>query len=101
MSRSASNELYRARVNLRSNRHAGFFEITVRDGSPIADKLVKDVAWPPEATLVSIRRYQSVIIPHGQTTIRMGDELTIYCELANRGAVRELVDPARLNTPPD
>lgn len=101
LSRSTSNELYRARVNLRSNRHAEFFEVTVRDGSPIADKLVKDVAWPPEATLVSIRRHQSIVIPRGQTTIRMGDELTIYCEVANRGPVRELIEPPRFRAPLD
>jgi CBS domain-containing protein len=101
LSKSASNELYRARVNLRSNRHAEFFEITVRDGSPIANKLVKDIAWPPEATLVSVRRHQRVIIPHGQTTVRMGDELTIYCKIANRGPVWELVEPPQLTNPFD
>lgn len=93
LTRSTSNELYRARVNLRRDRHADFFEILVRDGSPVADKRVRDVSWPPEATLVAIRRHQNVIIPHGETVFDVGDELTIYCQFANRGAVRELIRP--------
>jgi CIC family chloride channel protein len=93
LTRSTSNALYRARVNLRGNRQADFFEILVRDESPVAGHAVKEVAWPPEATLVSIRRYQSVLIPHGDTKIQVGDELTIFCEAANRASVRDVVSP--------
>lgn len=93
LTRTTSNELYRARVNLRRNRHADFFEILVRDGSPVADKMIREISWPPEATLVSIRRQQSVLIPHGETVIRMGDELTIFCRMPNRAAVRNLIHP--------
>ena len=93
LTRSTSNELYRARVNLRTNRHADFFEVTVRDGSPVADKMVREISWPPEATLVSIRRQQSVIIPHGETVVRMGDELTVFCQVPNRTAVRNMIRP--------
>jgi CBS domain-containing protein len=93
LTRTTSNELYRARVNLRRNRHADFFEILVRDGSPVADKMIRDISWPPEATLVSIRRQRNVLIPHGETVIRMGDELTIFCRMPNRAAVRNLIHP--------
>ena len=93
LTRSTSNELYRARVNLSTHRHADFFEVTIRDGSPAVDARVSEVAWPPEATLVSIRRQQSVLIPHGTTTIRMGDELTIFCRIENRSAVRTMLQP--------
>lgn len=93
LTRSTSDELYRARVNLRRNKRADFFEVTVRAGSPVADQPVKAVRWPPEATLVSIRRNQAVIIPHGDTTIWIGDELTIYCQFGTRTAVREMIRP--------
>lgn len=93
LTRSTSNELYRARVNLRRNKRADFFEVTVRAGSVVADQSVKAVRWPPEATLVSIRRNQAVIIPHGDTAIRIGDELTIYCRFGTRTAVREMIRP--------
>jgi Trk K+ transport system NAD-binding subunit len=63
----------------------------IRDGSPAIDARVREIAWPPEATLVSIRRQQNVIIPRGDTLIRMGDELTIYGGVEHRGAVRDLL----------
>lgn len=93
LTRSTSNELYRARVNVRAGRHVDFFEITVRAGSPVADQALKDIAWPPEATLVSIRRDQTVLIPRGATVVRMGDELTIYCQIPHRSAVRHTINP--------
>lgn len=93
LTRSASDELYRARVNLRTNRHADFFEILIRKDSPVAGHAVMEIAWPPEATLVSIRRYQSVLIPHGDTEVQVGDELTIYCQMPNRAAVHDMISP--------
>jgi len=93
LTRSTSNELYRARINVRDSRHVDFFEMTVRAGSPVADRTVAEIAWPPEATLVSIRRSQSVVIPHGDTIVRMGDELTVYSRIPNRAAVRHMINP--------
>jgi Trk K+ transport system NAD-binding subunit len=63
----------------------------IRDGSPAVDARVSEITWPPEATLVSIRRQQNVLIPRGDTLIRMGDELTIYCDVEDRAAVRTLL----------
>jgi len=91
LTRSISNELYRARVNLRISRHTDLFTVMIRDGSPAVDARVSEIRWPPEATLVSIRRQQNVLIPRGDTLIRMGDELTVYCGVENRAAVRSLL----------
>ncbi len=91
ITRSISNELYRARANLRISRHTDIFTVMIRDGSPAVDARVSEIAWPPEATLVSIRRQQNVLIPRGDTLIRMGDELTIYCVIEHRAAVRTLL----------
>ncbi len=99
LTRSTSNALYRERVNLRGNRQADFFEILVRDESPVAGHEVKEIAWPSEATLVSIRRYQSVLIPHGDTRIQVGDELTVFCQAPNRAAVHDMVAPPVTDTP--
>ncbi len=87
---ATGRELYRERVRLRAQPDAAFFEITVIRGSPVAGKLVKDVPWPEAATLVSVRRGTSVLIPHGNTMLQAADGLTFFgttdarVELANQ-----------------
>ena len=100
LTRLTSNELYRARVNQRKNKKADFFEVTVRAGSPVADKSIWDIEWPSQATLVSVRRHQSVIIPHGETILRTGDELTIFGRLGIRTEVRKMLRPATDDSTP-
>jgi Trk K+ transport system NAD-binding subunit len=39
---------------------------------------VSDIAWPEDATLVSIRRGSAVLIPRGDTAIEAGDTLTLF-----------------------
>ena len=90
---ATGRELYRERVRLRTQPDATFFETVIRRGSPIADAQVKDIDWPSSATLVSIRRGASVLIPHGATLIEQGDVLTII----GTGQAREQL--AQLNEP--
>ncbi|GMR01954.1 MAG: hypothetical protein BMS9Abin20_0278 [Acidimicrobiia bacterium] len=76
LSISKGRELYRERKRIRSQPGADFFELTVDEGSPIANELVAEVAWPSDIVLVSIRRGTAVLVPHGDTPIRINDVLT-------------------------
>jgi H+/Cl- antiporter ClcA len=52
-------------------------EIAVCIGSELDQHLVKEVKWPSNCLLVSIRRGEAEIIPHGYTSILAGDYLSI------------------------
>ena len=46
------------------------FENAAMDG-----KQIRDVDWPEGALLIEIQRGERVIVPHGDTVIRLGDTL--------------------------
>jgi CIC family chloride channel protein len=70
--------VYRERLKARLAPGASFFEVPVPAGSPAAGKAIRDLVWPEDATLVSIRRGGSVLIPHGDTTLSVGDTITAF-----------------------
>ncbi len=78
LSMSKGRELYRERKRIRSQPGADFFELTVKENSPIANKVIAEITWPKDIVLVSIRRGTAVLVPHGDTPIRIGDVLTVF-----------------------
>lgn len=52
-------------------------EIAVCLGSELDQRQVKDIKWPSNCLLVSIRRGETEIIPHGFTNILAGDYLSV------------------------
>jgi hypothetical protein len=78
LSMSKGRELYRERKRIRSQPGADFFEANVAENSPIANKMISEVTWPDDIVLVSIRRGTAVLVPHGDTQIRVQDVLTVF-----------------------
>ena len=85
-------QAYRQRLRQRVQPGATFYEIPVLPGSAAAGTLVKDLKWPEDAVLVSIRRDDSVIIPHGDTALRVGDTITAFGQGDSRIAVAYLLE---------
>ena len=52
----------------------------VEGGAPIAGKKIKDIPFPKECVIASIRRGSKVIIPHGETTVQPRDILVIVAQ---------------------
>lgn len=90
---TTGRHLYRERLKLRTLPGTTFFELPVRRGSPLAGKAVREVHWPEGATLVSVRRGPSVIIPHGNTQLRVGDLLTVFGTGNAREQLAALLEP--------
>jgi Trk K+ transport system NAD-binding subunit len=59
----------------------------------MANAQVKDIRWPSSATLVSVRRGASVLIPHGATVIEPGDVLTVFGTGESREELAYLAEP--------
>lgn len=55
-------------------------EIAIDRGAPCAGRLVKDVNWPRDCVLASIRRGQDFLIPHGDTRLLAGDVIVAVAE---------------------
>lgn len=75
---TTDRHLYRQRLRQRVQPGATFYEVPVPHGSAAAGKRIRDLEWPEEAVLVSIRRDAAVIIPHGDTAIRVNDTITAF-----------------------
>lgn len=92
---STGKQMYRERVKVRNQPGAAFFEAVLRRGTPIIGWAVKDVPWPESATLVSIRRGTSVLIPHGHTILEVGDALTLFGTGESREQLGYLLEPGQ------
>lgn len=99
LSLSSGRELYRERNRIRTQPGADFFEVTVPQGSSVANNDVADISWPKDSVLVSIQRSSSVMVPHGKTTIRTGDTIIAFGSPAAHESVKSLV--ASLAQPAD
>jgi CIC family chloride channel protein len=53
-----------------------FIDVLVQPQAPVAHRAVKDLNLPEGCILVSVRRNNRVLIPHGQTRLIPGDRLT-------------------------
>jgi CBS domain-containing protein len=67
-------------VRLHTLTGAHVVDYLIRPGAPIVSKKVKDVEWPPECAVAAIRRGEQLIVPHGNTDIRLWDTLTIVTD---------------------
>ena len=67
-------------------------EIPVFVGSFLQDKQVRDINWPKESLLISIRRGEKELLPHGDTVIRSGDTLVVLVSHCERSRIRRAID---------
>ena len=65
-------------------------EITVEPSAVIVGKRVGAIGWPRECVIATIRRKESQIIPHGDTTIEPGDILVIVGDEPIADQIRSL-----------
>ena len=65
-------------------------EIPVQPGSRCAGMQMKDIPWPEDSLIASLRHGRQVFIPHGKTLIKQGDVLIVVAEGSALEAVRSL-----------
>jgi trk system potassium uptake protein TrkA len=56
---------------------AGLEEVTLASTSPAAGKQVSELRLPRNCTIVAVLRDQSVIVPRGDTSLEVGDEVIV------------------------
>ena len=66
-------------------------EVTLADTSPSLDKEIGEVGLPRDSTVVAILRDEKVVVPRGETILRLGDEVLVLVTYESEEAVRALL----------
>ena len=66
-------------------------EVTLADTSPSLDKEIGEVGLPRDSTVVAILRDEKVVVPRGETILRLGDEVLVLVTDESEEAVRALL----------
>jgi trk system potassium uptake protein TrkA len=66
-------------------------EVTLAEGSPAADREIADLGFPRDTTVVAILRDEKVVVPRGDTILRIGDEVLVLVTSESEDAVRALL----------
>jgi CIC family chloride channel protein len=74
-------------TSLVSDTHATFVDLLLAPNSSAIGQNIAKLKLPRAAVLVSIRRGQELVIPHGDTILQAGDVVTALCE---RGCSEEV-----------
>lgn len=56
------------------------FEVPIMAESPLVGKMIRDIPWPHDVVIATVRRGAKEVITRGDTTIRTGDILIVVCD---------------------
>jgi Trk K+ transport system NAD-binding subunit len=68
---------HQVRLDAISPEAMDVMEVTVETGSACENQTMRDIRWPEESLIASIRRGRKVFIPHGATRLMAGDVLVV------------------------
>jgi CIC family chloride channel protein len=77
-------------VRLDAFSGANVEEVIIKAGAASEGQFIREVAWPRDCIIASIRRGQQTLIPHGDTVLKTGDVLVAVAEGEARQTLREL-----------
>ncbi|MCB2299132.1 H(+)/Cl(-) exchange transporter ClcA [Clostridium tagluense] len=77
------------KMSFGNNKHKAILEFAVCMGSQLDGKPIREVKWPSQCLLVSVKRGEDEIIPKGDTVIYPGDYLVV---LTNEDRVSKIND---------
>jgi len=66
-------------------------EVRLAEGSPADGKEIVELGVPRDATVVAVRRAERLIVPRGDTMIRVGDEVVVLVTDESEEDVRALL----------
>ncbi|WP_409022223.1 chloride channel protein [Dellaglioa sp. P0083] len=67
-------------------------ETPIFAGSNLENKKVSEVVWPENSLLITVRRGEKQLIPHGVTVLKAGDTLVLLTEHQNRPKLKTEMD---------
>jgi trk system potassium uptake protein TrkA len=73
---------------------ARLVEVTLADDSPAGNQDIRGLALPRDSTIVAVVRDQHVVVPRGDTVLRVGDEVLVLVTSESEDDVRRLLTGA-------
>ena len=73
-------------------------EVRLAEGSPADGKEIVELGVPRDATVVAVLRADRLIVPRGDTVLRVGDEVVVLVTDESEDDVRALLVAARLSS---
>jgi trk system potassium uptake protein TrkA len=70
---------------------ARLVEVTLAEGSPAAGRLVAELGLPRDSTLVAIIRADHVVVPRGDSSLEVGDEVLALVTPDSEADVRRIL----------
>lgn len=80
---------HQARLNA-STAALSVEEIAIQPGAACDQRRVREVSWPRDAVIASVRRGGQMLIPHGDTLLEAGDVLVAVAEGEAAAEIRRL-----------
>lgn len=65
------------------------FQLTIFHNNPLVDHQIKEIYWTEPSLVLKIKRGEHEIIPHGNTTIRVGDILVLTTTIREYQRLKE------------
>jgi CIC family chloride channel protein len=101
LTRRARGQQKEAQLLLRQIDDTEFLEVEIEPGSPADGRSLAALAadLPHECVIISVRRHQTVLIPHGDTVLRAGDLVSAFLHRRDESRLRDclLGRPAGIN----
>lgn len=79
-----------ARLGAARGDEMSIIEVTVQPEAQCAGRVMKEIAWPTDCLVASLRRGRRLMIPRGDTVIRAGDVLVVVADEPARAQVQKL-----------
>jgi CIC family chloride channel protein len=84
------HRIHQVRLDAVSGGDVQVFEILIEAGAACDGKKVKEIEWPPNCLLASVRKGRRVEVPHGHTELRAGNTLVVVVDGGEADAVARL-----------
>lgn len=91
IARKAEVQHVAEQMRLHTLTGAHVVEFHVSERSPAVNQTIRDVEWPPESVVASIRRNGRLLVPRGDTTLRAGDTVTVVASPEVEGEIADLL----------
>jgi trk system potassium uptake protein len=66
-------------------------EVTLAAGSPAIGREISNLGFPRDSTVVAVLRNDHVVVPRGDTTVRVGDEVIVLVTIESEDEVRKIL----------
>lgn len=67
-------------------------ETPVCHGAAVCGRQIQDIRWPAHSLIVSVKRGDTELVPHGDTRLMAGDQLVLLCDERDSRRVYEALE---------